>query len=455
MRQFSFTASLLFAIFTSGCSGLPSRTQLETGGGNVPVLVSASVTENRTPVDDALVCYGDALLQARRGVAPLSVAVGDVRDFTGRLSDQEGATITQGAALMVYSSLASIGSAIRIHERLDPRVAELELGYMDRQRLGDGQMHRASPTSPPAPWVPYMGGSILQSDYYIVGGVTELNNSLATGGVEAVIGGIGGRARYAVINVAVDLRIVNTRNLLVEHAVSMQKQIIGQEIGIDVFRFFETRLFDVKGGQQLTEPVQLAVRSVLQLATLDLLEAISGVSNELCIRKVQPDLERTLPKPKPFSQRVQWPPDPKTAVSTISTSVVSQAALQQKTPFVLEKPLSSTDQLPLLSPEQQVSEVQPIVESGASVIGAATSAEAAKAQWERMRKQNDTLLSSVEADLVSVGRPDGPFLIVVEDKDKSPIQFCEAARASGLECEVAPPQVVEARAIARKASRAP
>lgn len=450
MRVFLSGVIVPAVLLTSGCAGVSTGGYLEAGVGDLPVLSTANVTENRTPVDDAMQCYGESLLRAREGLPPLSIAVGDVRDFTGRLSDQEGAMVTQGAGLMVYSSLAVIGSSVRIHERLDPRVAELELGYLDRQRLGDGQMHRASPSAEPAPWLPYMGGSILQSDYYIVGGVTELNHNLSSGGAEALIGGVGARARYAVINVAVDLRIVNTRNLVVEHAVSMQKQLIGQEVGIDIFRFFGTRLFDIKGGIQMTEPTQLAVRSVLQLATLELLEAVSGVANEPCVRSVQPDLDRQQPRPQPSSERIKWPPDPETAVSAAEIDTASQNV-------PIEEVSLGANQVPVIavipsaaSAKEQSSDVQAVTDISAAVIGAATSSEVAQAQWENMRLNNEVLLSSVNADLVSVGRSEGPFLIVVEHPDKTAEQFCEAATTASFECEVAPPQVIAARDAARQ-----
>jgi curli biogenesis system outer membrane secretion channel CsgG len=453
MQRHCVKAICLSVMFASGCAPVTEQTYVEGTGGNVPVLVSASVTENRTPVDDALQCYGETLLRVRPADQPLSIAVGDIRDFTGRINDQEGAAITQGAGLMVYSSLAAMGSAIRINERLDPRIAELELEYIDRQRLGDGRLHQASPSAAPAPWLPYMGGSILQSDYYIVGGVTELNHNLISGGAEALIGGVGARARYAVINVAVDLRIVNSRSLVVEHAVSLQKQVIGQEVGVDVFRFFGTRLFDIKGGLQMTEPMQMAVRTILQLGTLDLLEAVSGVANEPCVRREQPDLDRKLPRPLPPSTRIKWPPDPGTAVLSPPPTPAAQTVITPETssgvdaaPASALEPLAlSTDPEPAQTPTAR----------GAAVIGAATNAEIAQTLWDNMRQENETLLSSVDADLVSIGRPEGPFLIVVADRAKSSSQFCADAKDAGLECELAPPQVIAARDAARTNTAVP
>jgi curli biogenesis system outer membrane secretion channel CsgG len=432
------TPAVVSLIFISACSP-PVNERFDLEQGNVPVLTNALVTENRTPIDDALQCYGDALELSRKNSKPLGIAVGDVRDFTGRINDSEGAPVTQGAGLMVYSALAGIGPAIRIHERLDPRVAELELTYLDRQRLGDGRMHQATPESEPAPWMPYMGGSILQSDYYIVGGVTELNHSITSSGIEVTIGGVGARSRNVIINVAVDLRIVNTRNLVVEHAVSLQKQVIGLEVGADVFRFFDTRLFDIKAGTQMTEPMQMAVRSILQLASLDLLEAVSDVPNETCVRLIQPDLIRKLPRPRPPKDTRKWPPAPITAVSATqprdSAKVAAQAA-----------PVQNSELVPQ---ENQVSaqpEKQPAASAGGGivVVGAGTSAEAAIGVWKNLKQNNPDLFAEVQADMVSVNRDGGPFLVVVQHPQKQASAYCEVAKAVGVECVEAPPEVLAA-----------
>jgi curli biogenesis system outer membrane secretion channel CsgG len=450
MSRFANYFALLGAIALSGCSSIADFSSFNQGGGGIRVLTSSDVTENRTPVDDALLCYGKALSRERGTQAPIGIGVGDVRDFTGRITDTDGAPVTQGAGLMVYSALASLGSGVRIHERLDPRIAELELGYIDRQRLGDGRMHEVTPGADPAPWIPYLGGSILQSDYYIVGGVTELNHTIATGGAEFSIGGIGARTRFIVINVAVDLRIVNTQNLVVEHAVSLQKQVIGKEIDSDVFRFFGTRLFDVKAGGRMTEPLQMAVRSVLQLATLDLLETVSGVRNEACVTQVQPGLERGLSRPSGLPASRSWPPDGGTAVSAaIAREAREKDAAKRKvaregngaaTPTPATTPTKTSDATPPELP----------ADTGAVVVGAATNSDAAAGVWQRLRESHSQLFNGVRADMVSVNREGGPFLVVVQHPRTAAAEFCETAQAAGIECAVAPPEVLAARALARR-----
>ncbi len=64
-----------------------------------------------------------------------------------------------------------------------------------------------------------------------------------------------------VINVGVDLRLVDTKTLVVVDVISYQKQIIGREVSAGVFDFANGNIFDVGVGERAMEPIQLAVRS--------------------------------------------------------------------------------------------------------------------------------------------------------------------------------------------------
>lgn len=74
---------------------------------------------------------------------------------------------------------------------------------------------------------------------------------------------------------------------MVESAVSVQKQITGYEIGFDMFRFFGngtgSNLVDISAGTKNQEPLQLGVRSVLELGTLQLIRDLSGVEVDPCL----------------------------------------------------------------------------------------------------------------------------------------------------------------------------
>jgi len=278
----------LFALGLSlaGCASQSLRMQ---GPESAPIVRGPAITDNSTLLEPMYACYRDALRGARRfpgaDPGPMSISVGEVRDYTGKSSINEGAALTQGGTLMVMSALGRLAPAVRIHERFDPRVGELELIYADRRQLGDG---RAYGVPGPAgqmqrvPWLPYAGGTIMRSRYFIVGGITELNWNVQSGGVEGLVNGVGPAARVFTASIAADLRIVDTSSLVVLRTVSLQKQVTGHEVGINIFRFFGSRLFDISAGLRNQEPIQLAVRATLEIGVLELLASVSGVSFQPC-----------------------------------------------------------------------------------------------------------------------------------------------------------------------------
>lgn len=255
--------------------------QLKMAPGEQPTLIGSSVRINRTPMDGALACLGRDMLA--HGVRVPTIAVGDVRDYTGKYSVNEGNAVTQGGALMVTSALGKTG-AVRIAERFDPTIGERELGYTDHRQLGDGSLHAvAGKGGAQVPWLPYYGGSIAASDFYIVGGITELNYDIRSGGFEAAVSQLGPKARLYTQSVAVDLRIVDTRTLVVIKTVSLTKQFTGYEVGFNLFRFFGSDLFDVGLGAKGQEPLQLGIRTALEEATVRLLGAVAHVDPALCV----------------------------------------------------------------------------------------------------------------------------------------------------------------------------
>ena len=56
--------------------------------------------------------------------------------------------------------------------------------------------------------------------------------------------------------------------------ISYQKQIIGRQISAGVFDFLGTNFFDVSAGESALEPIQLAVRSVIERAVLEMITRI-------------------------------------------------------------------------------------------------------------------------------------------------------------------------------------
>ncbi|MGB0920468.1 MAG: CsgG/HfaB family protein [Alphaproteobacteria bacterium] len=275
-------------VLLAGCANISHVKRLPDQASQV---VGPSVTENTTPLENSFACVGERITAS--GEPPLSIAVGNVRDYTGKFSEADGGnSITQGGSLMVISALGKLNGAVRIFERFDTQVADLELAYLSKRYLGDGLEHRITDKGRTrvVPWKPYMGGTILESDYFIVGGITELNYNIQTGGAELEIDQMGPKGRIYTVNVAADLRIVNTRTLEIVRTSTLQKQVVGYEVGFEIFEFFSDTLVDLNIGKKSQEPMQLAVRATLEQGVIELIGHVSGIDPVTCINFQKEDL---------------------------------------------------------------------------------------------------------------------------------------------------------------------
>jgi len=232
---------------------------------------NAPVTANPTPYSAALVCMASYARNARL-VAP-RIAIGRIADYTGKAeSDGSGRKITQGASLMAMSAFAKAG--MPLVERFDTSVSELELKYANNKLISDAP----NPTpDKPADYRRILAGQVPGSDFYVAGGITELNFNIRSSGIDAAGGDPDPKdlkatltGRMFVMNVGLDLRLINTRTLEVVDVISYQKQVIGREVGAGIFDFLNGNVFDVSVGAGALEPMQLAVRSLVERAVVEM-----------------------------------------------------------------------------------------------------------------------------------------------------------------------------------------
>ncbi|MBI1328598.1 MAG: transcriptional regulator [Alphaproteobacteria bacterium] len=296
-RRFLFKP-LVFALAAVTLTGCISPSADTTGRYTAPI-GDAPVIANETPYSDALRCLS-GYTQGR----PVRVAVGQIADYTGKTeSDNSGRKITQGAALMAMSALAKAG--VPMVERFDTSVAELELKYANNKLIGDGPVGNA-----PVDYRKIMAGSIPGSNYYLVGGITELNFNIRSIGANGTAGdtdakglkGTAGANMY-VMNVGLDLRLVDTNTLEVVDVVSSQKQIIGRQISAGAFDFLGHTFFDASLGESALEPIQLAVRSVIERAMLEMISNLYRMPASACATTQDP---LAGPEQRPFVRNTAY-----------------------------------------------------------------------------------------------------------------------------------------------------
>ncbi len=183
---------------------------------------------------------------------------------------------------MAISALAKAGA--RLVERYDTSVSELELKYANNKLISDDPANL--PGGPPGQAAPYRkitAGQVPGSDFYLIGGITEMNFNIRSAGVDAQGGDPTGRngqglvtGQVYVMNIGLDLRLVETRSLEVVDVISYQKQIVGREIGAGVFSFLGNDIVNVAAGEGALEPVQLAVRAVIERAVVEMMSNLYG-----------------------------------------------------------------------------------------------------------------------------------------------------------------------------------
>jgi curli biogenesis system outer membrane secretion channel CsgG len=184
MKRLATSAiALTAALAVSGCV-TPSASS-KTGLYAKPI-GNAPVTANPTPYSAALVCLGDHARGMNR-VAP-RIAVGRIIDYTGKVDAQGGRQITQGASLMAISAFSKAGA--RLVERFDTSVSELELKYANNKLIGGDPVAGAGPD---ADVRKIFAGQVPGSDFYLVGGITELNYNIRSVGADAYVGQTGSR----------------------------------------------------------------------------------------------------------------------------------------------------------------------------------------------------------------------------------------------------------------------
>lgn len=270
----------LLAVTASACAPLPLGVKRQVvAPREVPIQLGTPARDNLTPMEASLACFAQTLAAMRR--KPVVIGVGEIKDFTGRYSINEGNVVTQGGSLMLFSALGKMGGTVRIAERYDPSIAERELAYMDRRQLGNGQPQEVNGQR--VPWLPYFGGTVQASDYYIVGGITEVNYNLSSGGAEASFDNIGFKGRTYSQSIALDLRIVDSRSLVVMDAISLSKQYVGYEVGANTFRFFGIGLVNVNLGAKGQEPLQLGIRATIEEAAIRLVARVAGINPAACL----------------------------------------------------------------------------------------------------------------------------------------------------------------------------
>jgi len=291
LKSFLRTVPLTLAslLLLAGCGSLLS----DNTGRYASPIGGSPVIGNDTPYSEALRCIAKHLDETIPNKADrVAIAVGQISDYTGKYDDYSGSKVTQGAALMAMAALDKAG--VRLLERFDIAVSELELKLANNSLISnaDGQVRQV------------YAGSVPGSHYYLVGGITELNYNISSLSGGAFYQPVQVSGRYYVLNTAMDMRLVHTESLEVVDLASYQKQILGREVTAGIFEFFGGQLFDLSLAERSLEPIQLAVRMIVERAVFGMVSDLYEVDSDICALPIPP-LRPIYPPDDPLRQAPQ------------------------------------------------------------------------------------------------------------------------------------------------------
>lgn len=189
-----------------------------------------------------------------------TIAVGRIDAISGLAGPYSAAAAGPGVAAMLQTSLEQSGRFI-VTERSDLT------SVLTEQQLAANRLSQGSAAPQP--------GSIIPAQYLIVGAVTELStgdsgSSVGVGGVGGggILGGLSLSERQG--NVAIDLRLVNTRTAQVEDAFSVRKSLSTTGVGFTG----GYRGIALGGSEFWSTPLGGAMRQALD-------EAVARIANDV------------------------------------------------------------------------------------------------------------------------------------------------------------------------------
>lgn len=243
-----------------------------------PVVTGPSPQTTKTPANDALLCVAKHNSSTR----DLRIGVGEIVDGTGAKTFTDGAStlLTQRPDMMFAVALKKTG--MRVLNRNSTRIAEWEVAQSMEKRMGEGRKTEIAGET--YNYRPVIAGTMLGTTHYVTGALTEVNWNIFSDDNQVNIAGAFYGSKTYRISIALDLMVTDTETTEVVMAQGYSKQIVGKEISSGLFRFFEVdgsgsdvqrELFDASVGSQNNEPVQQAVRWLVEAATYDIASTLT------------------------------------------------------------------------------------------------------------------------------------------------------------------------------------
>jgi len=267
--------SLSFSILLTSCAA--TNKQLTAP---ISPLAGPPIQDTKTPYSTMLTCIGEAAnnLNVRR----ISLAVNPIPDKTGKFNySDEGYQVTQGAEDMMVSALAKTG-AFTLVERNMLEVTQMEMQYANQFLLSDADPKKNVIDSQGRLARALRSGMVIGSDYVVAGSISEINYNIGSGGFNLTIDGIGAGWQAFWMDIGMDLRVINTDTTEIVMALPLRKQVWGYQNQAGIVHFFGNTYVNAAAGSIRQEPIELAVRSIIEDAVGDITKQLYHLPANTC-----------------------------------------------------------------------------------------------------------------------------------------------------------------------------
>ena len=251
MKKTLFSLSLISLL--SGCALIQSTGLNES----MPELTTSRLLKEFNEVPDPA------------STKPLSIAVYSFQDKTGQRKPQSNvaslsSAVTQGAETFLIKALQDVGKG-----RWFEVVERVGVDNLTKERLIIRQMREAYEGNNAKPLMPLQFAGVI-----VEGGIIGYDSNTTSGGAGMRVFGIGKQTQWSTDTVTVSLRAisVNTGKVLV--SVIAQKTIMSTGDSATAMKFFDqgTQSFEAEVGLNFNEPGTYAVKSVIELAVVEMIK---------------------------------------------------------------------------------------------------------------------------------------------------------------------------------------
>lgn len=189
-----------------------------------------------------------------------AIAVLEIADDTGEITDTGSTVVSQGAEDMLITALKR-SRQFDVLDRVSDDKVRQEQDLQENNLLAEGENPEI--------------GELTGADYIITGSVTEYQVEAESGGLGISIAGLGGYDKYARASTAVDLRLVDTTSGEVVWSRSLKDEIDGKQVGVQSFAFLGDNIVEFETGRGEQEVINLVLRTLLEEAVFEM--AKSGI----------------------------------------------------------------------------------------------------------------------------------------------------------------------------------